>query len=164
MARIRMQQNKITFKEGCELYLLDCRQRNLREGTIKHYRQSFQRFLRYFDEGMPIEKIDQDMYNTYVVQLCDELDNSVSINSYLRDLITVLHFWMDKGYLVRFKMRSIKVDQRSIDFFSFRKESLVTYKSASTSGFLLPLLLDGGMAALAASMRSTRDSRAEIAS
>ena len=51
-----------------------------------------------------------------------------------------------------------------IDFFSFRKESLVTYKSASTSGFLLPLLLDGGVAALAASMRSTRDSRAEIAS
>ena len=28
----------ISFKEGCEKYLEDCRQRNLREGTINHYK------------------------------------------------------------------------------------------------------------------------------
>lgn len=32
------------------MYLLDCRQRNLREGTIRHYRQSFLRFSRFFDD------------------------------------------------------------------------------------------------------------------
>ena len=32
MARIRMKRHRITFKEGCEMYLLNCRQRNLREG------------------------------------------------------------------------------------------------------------------------------------
>ena len=52
MARIRMSQHRMTFKEGCEMYLLDCRQRNLREGTIRHYRQSFQRFSRYFDDDI----------------------------------------------------------------------------------------------------------------
>lgn len=118
MARIRMSQHRMTFKEGCEMYLLDCRQRNLREGTIRHYRQSFQRFSRYFDDDMPLDKVDQDAYNTYVLQLCDELDNSVSINSYLRDLITVMHFWMDRGYVSRFKMKAIRVDQRAIETYT----------------------------------------------
>ena len=30
-----------TFEEGCNKYLENCRQRNLREGTINHYRQSY---------------------------------------------------------------------------------------------------------------------------
>ena len=30
----------LTFEEGCNKYLENCRQRNLREGTIEHYRQS----------------------------------------------------------------------------------------------------------------------------
>lgn len=128
MARIRMKQHRTTFKEGCELYLLDCRQRNLREGTIRHYRQSFKRFSRYFDDELPIDEINQDMYNTYVVQLCDELENSVSINSYLRDLITVLHFWMDRGYIKRFKMKSIKVDQQAIETYSDEELAILLKK------------------------------------
>ena len=30
-----------TFEDGCNKYLENCRQRNLREGTINHYRQSY---------------------------------------------------------------------------------------------------------------------------
>ena len=30
----------LTFEEGCNKYLENCRQRNLREGTIGHYKQS----------------------------------------------------------------------------------------------------------------------------
>ena len=29
------------FRDGCDAYLLYCRQRNLREATLKHYRQSY---------------------------------------------------------------------------------------------------------------------------
>ena len=29
----------LTFEEGCNKYLENCRQRNLRDGTIDHYRQ-----------------------------------------------------------------------------------------------------------------------------
>ncbi len=34
----------LTFEEGCNKYLENCRQRNLREGTINHYRQSYGRY------------------------------------------------------------------------------------------------------------------------
>ena len=31
----------LTFEEDCNKYLENCQQRNLREGTINHYRQSY---------------------------------------------------------------------------------------------------------------------------
>ena len=39
----------ITFADGCELYPENCKQRNLREGTINHYRQSYTQFYKFFD-------------------------------------------------------------------------------------------------------------------
>ena len=52
----------LTFEEGCRKYLENCRQRNLREGTINHYRQSYLYFYKYFDLKMPIEDIDEQTY------------------------------------------------------------------------------------------------------
>ena len=39
----------LTFEEGCDKYLEYCRQRNLRQGTINHYKQSYTQFYKYFD-------------------------------------------------------------------------------------------------------------------
>lgn len=38
--------NSITFEEGCGKYLENCRQRNLREATINHYKQCRLHFCR----------------------------------------------------------------------------------------------------------------------
>ena len=47
MKKMRMvEQNFLTFEEGCNKYLENCRQRNLREGTIGHYRQSYYKYKR----------------------------------------------------------------------------------------------------------------------
>ena len=53
---------------------------------------------------MPVEKIDAKMYKDYVLYLKANLRNDVSINSYLRDLITTLHFFMNERYIPHFKM------------------------------------------------------------
>ena len=38
MQKIKMSRGTLlTFEEGCNKYLENCRQRNLREGTINHY-------------------------------------------------------------------------------------------------------------------------------
>lgn len=39
----------LTLEEGCNKYLDNCRARNLREGTINHYRQSYVQFAKFFD-------------------------------------------------------------------------------------------------------------------
>lgn len=110
--------DKVTFEEGCNKYLDNCRQRNLREGTINHYKQSYTQFYKYFDANMPVENFTSDMYKQYVVFLRNTLQNDVSINSYLRDLITTLHFLMNEGYVEPFKMQAIKVDRTNVETYS----------------------------------------------
>ena len=118
----------MTFEEGCNKYLEYCRQRNLREGTVGHYRQSYTQFYKYFDPKMPIEDIDETMYKNYVLHLKSTLDNDVSINSYLRDLITTLHFFMNEGYIPHFKMQAIKVDKNQIETYNEAELKLLLKK------------------------------------
>ncbi len=118
----------MTFEEGCNKYLEYCRQRNLREGTIGHYRQSYTYFYKYFDPNMPIEDIDESTYKDYVLHLKSTLNNDVSINSYLRDLITTLHFFMNEGYIPHFKMQSIKVDKNHIETYNDSELQLLLKK------------------------------------
>lgn len=119
MKKIKMTTKEtLTFKEGCNLYLDNCRQRNLRQGTINHYKQSYTQFYKYFNPEMPIEEMTVTKYNDYVVYLTETLNNDVSVNAYLRDLITTLHFLMDEGYLERFKMKAIKVDKTAVETYT----------------------------------------------
>ena len=119
MKKLKMSVTKtLTFQEGCEKYLEYCRQRNLREGTINHYRQSYTQFYKFFDPDTPIEEFDEDAYKNYVLHLKATLKNDVSINSYLRDYITTMHFLMDEGYIPRYKMRAIKVDKTNIETYN----------------------------------------------
>lgn len=108
----------MTFRDGCEAYLLNCRQRNLREATIRHYQQSYTQFYKHIPPDMLLRDVDVRVYDGYVRYLLDRLDNDVSINSYLRDLITTLHFLMNEGYVRRFRMKSIRVDRHAVDTYT----------------------------------------------
>ena len=68
-----------TFEEGCTKYLINCRQGNLREGTINHYRQSYLYFYKFFAPKMHIEDIDGQNYKDYVLHLKSSLDNDVGV-------------------------------------------------------------------------------------
>ena len=97
-----VEQNFLTSEEGCNTYLDNCRARKLREGTIKHYRQIYVHFAKFFDMQMPVSEIDEKMYQKNVVYLRETLHNDVIINAYLRDFITTMHFLMNEVYLNRF--------------------------------------------------------------
>ena len=84
-------QNFLTLEGNCSRYLDNCRVRNLREGTINHYRQSYVQFAKFFDMKMPVSEIDEKLYQKYVVFLRETLNNDISINSYLRDFIMYMN-------------------------------------------------------------------------
>ena len=129
MKKLKMSMaSSLTFEEGCNKYLEDCRQRNLREGTIGHYKQSYTKFYKYFDPNMPVEDIDEQTYKDYVLHLKSTLNNDTSINSYLRDLITTFHFFMNEGYIPYFKMQSIKVDKSHIETYNDSELQLLLKK------------------------------------
>ena len=119
MKKLRMMQsNTLTLEEGCNKYLDNCRARNLREGTINHHRQTYVQFEKFFDMKMLVSDITEDLYQRYVVFLRETLHNDVSINSYLRDFITTMHFLMNEGYLAPFRMQAIKVDRSAVETYT----------------------------------------------
>lgn len=149
MRKMRMvEQNFLTFEEGCNKYLDNCRARNLREGTINHYKQSYVQFAKFFDMQMPVSEMDAQLYQKYVIFLRETLHNDVSINSYLRDFITTMHFLMNEGYLPYFKMQAIKVDRSGVETYSeeellallkkpnIKKCSFIEYQSWVMTNFL----------------------------
>ena len=78
MKKLRMvEQNFLTLEEGCNKYLDNCRARNLREGTINHYRQTYVQFKKFFDMQMPVSEITEEVYQRYVVFLRTTLHNDV---------------------------------------------------------------------------------------
>lgn len=139
---------KLTLEEGCNKYLENCRARNLREGTINHYKQSYVQFYKYFGKDMMVHEIDESVYQKYVIHLRETLKNDVSINSYLRDFITTMHFLMREGYLQTFRMQAIKVDRTGVETYTdeelyvllkkpnIKKCSFVEYQSWVMTNFL----------------------------
>lgn len=129
MHKLKMKATKgMTFEEGCNKYLEYCRQRNLRQGTINHYRQSYVQFFKFFEPDTPIEGIDEDAYKRYVLHLRSTLNNDVSINSYLRDFITTMHYLMNEGYIQSYKMQTIKVDKSHIETYNEQELQLLLKK------------------------------------
>ena len=129
MKKLKMNATKgLTFEEGCNKYLEYCRQRNLRQGTINHYRQSYVQFFKFFEPDTPIEEIDEDAYKRYVLHLRSTLNNDVSINSYLRDFITTMHYLMNEGYVAHYKMQAIKVDKSHIETYNEQELQLLLIK------------------------------------
>ena len=87
----------ITLREGCEKHCENCKQRNLKDATIKHYRESYKCFYRFFGEDIPVEQINEEKYNSYLSFLRTLTKNDVAIRNYQRNLIMVFHFLMNQG-------------------------------------------------------------------
>ena len=98
---------------------------------------------------MPLEKIDAEIYKDFVLYLRAKIHNDVSINSYLRAPFTTLHFFMNEGFVLRFKMQAIKVDKSNIETYTeaelklllekpnIKKCSFAEYKYRVMTNFLL---------------------------
>ena len=67
---------------------------------------------------MPVSAIGEKEYKKFIVYLKSYIDNDRSINSYLRDFITTFHFLMNEGYVEKFKMNAIKVDDSPVETYT----------------------------------------------
>jgi integrase/recombinase XerD len=93
----------LTLEAGFDLHLESCKLRNLREGTIRHYKDSYRQFMKFFPAEMQISEMNEKKYNEYILCLKGRLESAETVHTYGRDLRTVLHFWMNEGYLRPFK-------------------------------------------------------------
>ena len=108
-----------TFEQGCEDYIVDCKARNLREGTIKHYQDAFKQIFKYLDKDILIEDMTKEVFADFMLALREnKAVNEMSIYTYSRDLKTVMYFFMEQGWLERYKIKLAKTDKQPIETYT----------------------------------------------
>lgn len=110
--------NGITLEEGCNLHLENCKQRNLREGTIRHYKDCYVQFKKYFSPNMPLSEMTERKCSEYILDMRRRLGSDETVRTYSRALRTVLYFLMEEGYVQSFKLKEIKSDQHAIETYT----------------------------------------------
>lgn len=112
-------ENNITFEQGCEEYLVNCKARNLRDGTIRHYKDSMKQMFKYLDADMYIKDMSKETVQEFIIALRDNPNmNDVSLYTYSRDLKTLMYFFMKCEYLPTFKIELAKADKQPIETYS----------------------------------------------
>ena len=138
------------FVDGFEEYILDCKARNLREGTINHYRESVKQIYKRIPPDTPISSLNQQTMKVFYIALRDDPNlNEVSMGTYARDLKTLMRFFMKCGYIPHFEIQLPKADKAPIQTYTddelkkllkkpyVRKCIFSTYRSWVIVNFLL---------------------------
>lgn len=115
---IMIQKNEMTLEEGCELYLENCRQRNLREDTIRHYKDCYVQFKKYFSADMPLSEMTEKKCQEYSKHLRKQMKSDESVRTYIRSLRTLIYFLMREGYVQSFKIKEGKAEQHAIETYT----------------------------------------------
>ena len=130
MKKIKMNiENNVTFREGLEEYLLDCKARNLRDGTLRHYTDSAKQIMKYIGEDTLISSIDRAAVDGFIVQLRDNpMLNDMSLYTYARDFKTLMYFFMRREYIPYFKIIIPKADKQPIETYTDRELQILLKK------------------------------------
>lgn len=142
--------NDKTFKDGFNEFILSCNARNLREGTIIHYEEAYRQIIKYFDEDMQISDISNETFNEFILKVKENHDiQSQTLQTYARDLKTIIYFYMKQEYATTFKIELPKVDKHPIETYTdkelemllkkpdVKKCSFVEYRDYVTIAFFL---------------------------
>ena len=98
--------NGKTFEEGFAEYILDCKARNLREGTIAHYQATIPQIYKRIPADTLISSMNEKTMPKFIVSLRDDPNlNEVSMGTYARDLKTLMRFFMKCEYLPHFEIK-----------------------------------------------------------
>ncbi|EOT2960262.1 tyrosine-type recombinase/integrase [Clostridium perfringens] len=107
-----------TFESGFDDFIDSCKARNLREGTIKHYKESYKSIIRFIDPEIAINSIDEKVFNEFVKDCRDLNVSSQTVYTYSRDLKTILNFFIRMEYMKSFKIKLPEVDKTPIETYT----------------------------------------------
>ena len=114
MNKISMERNRMgmSVQEGFEKYIRLKKLKNLSPETIKHYENSYKYFGEFFDVVRPCSDITQETVYAYLEHIQkNKQANTVTVNTYLRSLRTLLYYFMGEGYTKEFKIELLKEEK-----------------------------------------------------
>ena len=111
--------NDKTFKEGFEEFILNCKARNLRDGTINHYEDAYRQIIKYLDETILLADISKKTFENFILETKKNKNiKSQSLHTYCRDLKTMIYFYMKQEYTTTFKIELPRVDKKPIETYT----------------------------------------------
>lgn len=88
----------ISYLSLFELYLRECKKKNLAEETIQGYRHSTRYFLDFAGHDLMCYDVTQDLINEYYLYL-QEYHKATTVNSYVFKVSPTVLYGVDKGYI-----------------------------------------------------------------
>lgn len=114
--QVQAHNSMITFEQAFKEFLFIKSNRNVSEETIKDYNNIIGIFIKFYGKENLCSNITSDTIEEYTDYLKNKYKKknksngkesltSVTIATYIRHLRSVLYFFMDKGYIQRFKIK-----------------------------------------------------------
>lgn len=109
----RAQNKNVTYGVLFDEFEKRCKVKNVSDYTLKFYFNSLKPFEAFLDECNieTIRQISKDVYDEYILYLREKYDNTVTINTYLRAVKTLLRYAMECKYIDEFDIKVIKADE-----------------------------------------------------
>ena len=125
--------------EAFEEFILEKEIKNLAPATIKNYELTFKLFCEFneFDDSTTTDKVDTKAVYHWINTMKQQDMKITSINHYLRDLGTFLHWCMDidRGYVEQFKMPKLETQEEPPKAFSDEELELLLEKPRRNDSF-----------------------------
>ena len=117
--KITMETEELTLIKAFEAFIRRCKVKNLSEESISSYRYKIKPFIVFYGEESPINKINKNIVDDYLLYLESETKaNDITINSYIRSLKAFLYYCMEEQGLNSFKIHLIKTEKKLKETYS----------------------------------------------
>lgn len=129
--------DNVFFKQGFEVLLDNCKARNLREATINHYKEAYRSITRFIDDDILVNTINQKTVDDFVISIKDNLNvSSQTLFTYVRDLKTILYYFMRTEYMDKFSIKLPRVDKKAIETYTDKELEVLLKRPKKRCNFV----------------------------
>lgn len=130
MEMLKLQKNiDMIARDGFGRFIRVKKAKNLSPDTISHYEIGFRYFAEFFDVSRPCSEIMPDTYYGYIEHLQTTRNaNSITMNTYLGALRTILYFFMEEGYMEKFPIKLLKKEKKIKETYTDDELNLILKK------------------------------------
>lgn len=112
---------KKRIEEFVEQFILECEIKNLSKWTIAYYRQALKPFLQFLNQNSIkfVTEITKEVLNDFVIYLKSSIENTTTINSYLRGIRAFLNYLIKEEILEnKIELRLLKEEEKIKETYS----------------------------------------------
>ena len=112
--------NSLTLDRGVDLFINNCKCRNLSIHTIKFYENNIHNMFMFFNGKEKVCDLSKNDVDNYIRFLQDSgRVNDVTTNTYVKALRAIFYYFMQEGYITNsFKIQLPKMSEKNIETYS----------------------------------------------